>query len=64
MLGPGLGTAVGFGLGVAGSMLFDLYYDNKDKIAAKIQDVTDNVDDSVKDTTKKLETLFQVSLTT
>lgn len=43
LIGGGIGAPVGFMVGVSGSMLFDLYYDNKEKIASTFQDVGDSV---------------------
>ena len=49
---PGAGTvvggAIGFVAGVAGSMLFDFVYDNKDKIAKFVKDSSDAVVNTVK----------------
>ena len=55
---PGAGTvvggAIGFVAGVAGSMLFDFVYDNKDKIAKFVKDSSDAVVNTVKTKMKEV----------
>ncbi|MGP4040976.1 T7SS effector LXG polymorphic toxin [Gracilibacillus sp. D59] len=46
---PVLGTAVGFAVGVGGSMLFDFVYDNKDAIIEGVEDFASGAVDVVKD---------------
>lgn len=55
---PGLGTAVGFVVGVAGSMAFDLVYDNKEKIIKTASKNLKSVGDAFKSFTKGLGTVF------
>ena len=68
-IGGPLGTAVGFGIGVLGSMAFDAVYDNKDKIAdgivnttkkaiKAVEDVADKVGDAVSGLSKTLGSVF------
>ncbi|GAB3799624.1 T7SS effector LXG polymorphic toxin [Virgibacillus kimchii] len=45
--GP-IGTAVGFGIGIAGSMLFDVVYDNRAQIAETLSDVGSGIADGAK----------------
>ncbi|PMR92021.1 hypothetical protein C1M49_09465 [Streptococcus intermedius] len=68
-IGGPLGTAVGFGIGVLGSMAFDAVYDNKDKIAdgivnttkkaiKAVEDVANKVGDAVSGLSKTLGSVF------
>ncbi|WP_200868478.1 hypothetical protein, partial [Gracilibacillus boraciitolerans] len=46
---PVLGTAIGFAIGVGGSMLFDFVYDNKETIINGVKDFADEAVNTVKD---------------
>lgn len=46
-IGGPLGTVVGFSVGVAGSMLIDIVYDNKDKILESVKNIGTKVGDAV-----------------
>ncbi|WP_052360605.1 T7SS effector LXG polymorphic toxin [Oceanobacillus manasiensis] len=46
---PVLGTAVGFAVGVGGSMLFDFVYDNKDAIISGVKDFADGAVNTAKE---------------
>lgn len=50
---PFAGTAIGFGIGIGVSMLFDWVYDNKESIAKHVHDIGRSAVDTVKDTGKK-----------
>jgi hypothetical protein len=51
-IGGPIGTVVGFIVGVAGSMLFDAVYDNKEKIASQISNIVDSAEDTGKSAIK------------
>ncbi|MGM0214475.1 hypothetical protein [Enterococcus sp. AZ109] len=55
---PGVGTAVGFVVGVAGSMAFDWVYDNKKDIAKSASKGLKKVGDAFKSFTSGLDTVF------